>query len=96
MAACGRRLNFTARAILQDSHMRAVITNEPFPSAFSGQQGGYLQSPTGNMYFPRQSANRKNTAKRHMEISFNKKLNLGYIIKQTFASRILILTKFKK
>jgi hypothetical protein len=34
--------------------MRAVITNEPFPSAFSGQQGGYLQSPAGNMHFPKQ------------------------------------------
>lgn len=46
--------NFHKSYILQDSHMRAVITNEPFPSAFSGQQGGYLQSPAGNMHFPKQ------------------------------------------
>lgn len=82
MAACRRLLNFTARTILQDSHMRAVITNEPFPSAFSGQQGGYLQSPAGNMYFPKQSVTRENTARLRMEISFNKKFNLGYITKK--------------
>lgn len=43
--------------------MRAVTINEPFPSAFSGQQGGYLQSPAGNVHFLKQyGEKRKNTA----------------------------------
>lgn len=51
--------------------MRGVIINEPFPSAFSGQQGGYLQSPAGNMYFQSNTVNRKNTAELDSALTTN-------------------------
>lgn len=67
--------------------MRAVIINEPFPSAFLGEQGGYLQSPTGNMYFPKQySEQEKYSCTRQCfnskrKFSSTKEFNLYYITK---------------